>query len=104
MSLMEVIIVRGLARRTARPPSSQRRIWSSFRLKIAAVLDELEKRSTDCCGRLQIGQIAVACALAHWILGFAADDWRAGRARLAAWYGDFAARPSMRATEYVEAY
>ena len=101
--LMEVSIAR--LGETNRPPAAQSATHlSSFRLKIAAVLDELENRSTDWSGSLQIGQIAVACALAHLDFRFAADDWRAGRARLAAWYEDFAARPSMRATEYVDAY
>jgi len=101
--LMEVIIAR--LGETNRPPATQSATHlSSFRLKIDAVLDALEKRSTDWSGKLQIGQIAVACALAHLDFRFAADDWRAGRARLAAWYDDFAARPSMRATEYVDAY
>ena len=87
-----------------RPPASQSATHlSSYRRKSAAVLDELETLSTG-WGSLPIGQIAVACALAHLDFRFAADQWRAGRARLAAWYDVFAARPSMRATEYVDAY
>ena len=35
---------------------------------------------------------------------FAADDWRAGRPNLARWYDSFRVRPSMQATEYVDAY
>jgi glutathione S-transferase len=101
--LMEVVIAR--LGETNRPPATQSATHlSSFRLKIAAVLDELEKLSAAWGGSFAIGQIAVACVLAHLDFRFAADDWRAGRARLAAWYETAAARPSMRATEYVEAY
>jgi len=100
--LMEVNVAR--LGESNRPPASQSATHlASYRRKSAAVLDELETQSTG-WGRLQIGQIAVACALAHLDFRFAADDWRAGRARLAAWYDVFAARPSMRATEYVDAY
>jgi len=101
--LMEVNIARlGEANR---PPLSQSATHlSSFQRKTAAVLNELEQQSTDWGEGLQIGQIAVACALAHLDFRFAADDWRMGRTRLAAWYEGFAARASMRATEYVDAY
>jgi glutathione S-transferase len=101
--LMEVIIAR--LGETNRPPASQSATHlSAFRLKIAAVLDALETESTAWGASVEIGQIAVACALAHLDFRFAADNWRASRARLAAWYEGFAARPSMRATEYVDAY
>jgi hypothetical protein len=48
--------------------------------------------------------VAIACALGHMDFRFAADNWRAGRGRLGRWYDEFARRPSMRATEYVDAY
>jgi glutathione S-transferase len=101
--LMEVVVAR--LGETNRPPATQSATHlSSFRLKIAAALDELEKLASEWGGSFAIGQIATACVLAHLDFRFAADDWRAGRARLAAWYETAAARPSMRATEYVEAY
>ena len=101
--LMEVSIAR--LGEMNRPPASQSATHlASFQRKIAAVLAELEKQSTDWGASLQIGQIAVACALAHLDFRSAADDWRMARTRLAAWYEEFAARPSMRATEYVDAY
>jgi glutathione S-transferase len=88
-----------------RPPAGQSATHlSSFGVKISATLDCLERQSSDLGGTLQLGGIAVASALAHLDFRFAAQDWRAGRARLAAWYAEFAARPSMRATEYVEIY
>ena len=47
---------------------------------------------------LDIGQIAVACALGY--LDFRHDDrgWRTGRPALAAWAARFAERPSMQDT------
>lgn len=101
--LMDVILLRlGEQNRAAAAQSATH--LSSFCLKLAAALDELERRADDLGGGLHIGQISVACALAHLDFRFAADGWRADRARLAAWYEEFAARPSMRLSEYVDAY
>lgn len=47
---------------------------------------------------LDIGTITVACALGYLDLRFAADDWRKGRPRLAAWYETMAARPELAQT------
>ncbi|HEU0159726.1 MAG TPA: glutathione S-transferase N-terminal domain-containing protein [Hyphomicrobiaceae bacterium] len=77
---------------------------SSFARKISATLDHLEGQCGDLLGSFQLGGIAVACALAHLDFRFAAEDWRARRERLGAWYAEVAARPSMRATEYADIY
>jgi len=101
--LMEVNIAR-LGEANRAPAAQSATHLSSFSLKTAAVLDELEKQAMAWGGKLQIGQIAVACALAHLDFRFAAEEWRVGRVGLAAWYTEFAARPSMRATAYAEIY
>ena len=49
-------------------------------------------------GPLDMGQIALACALGYLDFRHADRDWRAGRPHLAAWEAEFAARPSMQAT------
>ena len=77
---------------------------ASYRLKIAAALDRLENEGITAANPLDIGHIAIGCALAHLDFRYAAEDWRAGRPKLSGWYATFAARPSMRATEYVDAY
>ena len=101
--LMETILLR--LGEQARPAATQsEKHLSAYRLKIAATLDRLEAEAEGLAGALGIGHIAIGCALAHLDFRFAADDWRAGRPRLARWYGDFARRPSMQATEYVDAY
>ena len=88
-----------------RPPSGQSATHlSSFARKISATLDHLERQCGDLVDRFELGGIAVACALAHLDFRFAAEDWRAQRERLGAWYAEVAARPSMRATEYADIY
>jgi glutathione S-transferase len=67
--------------------------------KVARALDVLEDRwIAHLKGPLDLGQIAVGCALAYLDLRHAARDWRKGHDSLAAWQADFATRPSMVAT------
>jgi hypothetical protein len=71
---------------------------------MATALDRLEAEAQSLAETLSIGHVAIACALGHMDFRFAADNWRAGRSGLARWYDEFARRPSMQATEYVDAY
>ena len=45
-----------------------------------------------------VGTLAAGCALGWLDFAFAEWHWRADHPRLAAWYADFAARPSMAET------
>ena len=47
---------------------------------------------------LDIGTIAVACALGYLDLRFAGDDWRAGRPALAAWFAAIGKQPALART------
>lgn len=67
--------------------------------KIARALDALESRWIDhLAGPLDMGQIAVGCALDYLDFRHAARGWREGRPRLTAWQKAFSARPAMLAT------
>ncbi len=67
--------------------------------KVARALDAIETRwMSHLAGRLDIGQIAVGCALGYLDFRHADRDWRAGRPALAAWAAAFDQRPSMLAT------
>lgn len=68
--------------------------------KVTRALDALEARwLSHLAGPLDIGQIAVACALGYLDLRHDARAWRRGREGLADWAERFAARPSMQATQ-----
>jgi len=54
-------------------------------------------------GPLDMGQIAVACALAYVDFRHEARGWRKGNDALAAWFETFDSRPSMTATQPPEA-
>jgi glutathione S-transferase len=67
--------------------------------KIARALDAIEGRwMSHLNGPLDIGQIAVACALGYVDFRHEARGWRNGRPALAEWYAGFAMRPAMAAT------
>ena len=70
--------------------------WS----KIARSLDALESGWIDhLSGPLDMGQIALGCALSYLDFRHDARDWRQRHPRLAEWHSTFAARDSMKATE-----
>ena len=68
--------------------------------KVEGALGVLEKQAAagKLDGPVNLGSIAVGCALGYLDLRFAADDWRSGNPALSAWYEGFAQRPSMQAT------
>lgn len=63
---------------------------------VANALDVLEAETL--AQHLDIGTITVACALGWLDFRYAAEPWRTGRPRLAAWYETFAQRPELTAT------
>lgn len=68
--------------------------------KIARALDALESRwLSHLNGPLDMGQIAVACALGYLDFRHADRGWRSGHVGLSGWHETFAARPSMVATQ-----
>ena len=66
--------------------------------KIRGTLASLEAEAADLGPGVTIGEITIACALGYLDFRFAAEDWRAGHPGLAAFYAEFAQRPSMQAT------
>lgn len=67
--------------------------------KIARALDALDTRwMSHLHGPLDMGQIAIGCALGYLDFRHPDKEWRKGRDALAAWEARFAERPSMRAT------
>ncbi|SDI51751.1 glutathione S-transferase [Salipiger marinus] len=68
--------------------------------KVARALDALETRwLSHLAGPLDMGQIAVACALGYLDFRHDARKWRTGRDGLARWHEAFCTRPSMVATD-----
>ena len=83
-----------------RPEEFQYEPWLDAQwAKIARALDALDTRwMAHLHGPLDMGQIAVGCALGYLDLRHGDRNWRKGRDVLAAWEARFAERESMRAT------
>lgn len=68
--------------------------------KVDRALDAIESRWIDHLnGPLDMGQIAIGCALGYLDFRQAAREWRKGRPHLAVWEAEFAKRASMRETQ-----
>lgn len=83
-----------------RPEEMQMFVWTDAQwAKIARVLDVLESDWMDHLnGPLDMGVLAVGCALGYLDFRHDARNWRDGHHTLAAWYAEFEKRPSMQAT------
>ena len=68
-------------------------------LSVDMAMNQLEAEAGDLSGPITIGQDAVAGALAYRDFRFADINWRADRPKLAAWFAEFAQRPSMIETD-----
>ncbi|MFC7474111.1 glutathione S-transferase N-terminal domain-containing protein [Dankookia sp. GCM10030260] len=95
-----LLLWRGELGRAAPDP----RILDGFAAKQAAVLAALEAEAAElAAGAFDIGRVAIGCALSYLDFRWPEAGWRAAHPRLAAWHASFAARPSVRATEHVDA-
>jgi glutathione S-transferase len=83
-----------------RPEDKQFAPWVDAQWeKVARSLDVINNRwMGHLAGHMDMGHIAVACALGYLDIRLDARNWRQGRDGLAAWYEEFAKRDSMIAT------
>ncbi len=76
---------------------------AAYEAKFAATLAALEREAATLDrGTIDIGHIAIACALGYLDFRYADEPWRPGRPNLTRWHADFAARPSFQATMPVD--
>src|SRR3989338_3033010 len=74
-------------------------LLTAFDLKIRASLDFLEREAAAISRRtLNIGHIAIGCALGYLDFRFPDVTWRERRRELGAWFETFSQRPSMQQT------
>ena len=66
--------------------------------KVDSALSDFERRATAWEKRIDLGLIAVGCALGYLDFRYANLEWRQRSPSLARWYESFAARESMRKT------
>lgn len=89
----------GLQERSLRPADKFHDGWYDAQMaKIAASLDRFEDMAAGFEGRIDIGTIAVGCALSYLDFRYPQMDWRAARPGIAAWYATVSQRPSFAVT------
>ena len=82
-----------------RPDAQQSSDWQQRQaLAVSRACDVLESEAERLDWAVTIGHLAVACALGYLDFRFAADQWRQGRPKLAAWFETFSQRPSIAST------
>jgi glutathione S-transferase len=82
-----------------RPKEFQWPEWvAAQRARMTRGFQEIEDRYIGDIAGVDIGSIAIGCALGYMDFRFPDIGWRDGRPKLTAWYDKFVARPSMVAT------
>jgi len=83
----------------ARPDERKWPEWRAAQLdKVETSLAYLDQRPELLDGRVDLGALAIGCALWYLDLRFPDVDWRARHAETARWYAGFSQRPSMAAS------
>lgn len=86
-----------------RRPVRQSAGWIARQTRaVANTLDMMEEEVAGFDETLDLGKIALGCALGYLDFRLADDDWRAGRPKLAGWFEEFSQRNSMKATVPLE--
>ncbi len=84
---------------TMRPEERQSAPWIARQLSaVRRALAALEGQPPNGTAALNIGHIATGVALGYLDFRMAEEDWRGSHPRLANWFSDWGARPSMQAT------
>ena len=81
----------------AKPQEAGRDAWMARqRAAVERAVDLLESEPPH--QQVDIGSIAVACALGYLDFRYAAEPWRAGHPQLAKWFEEFAQNPAIAST------
>jgi len=102
--MLDMLIMRLSETRAREPAQRSEKLLAALKGKLTASLDALNAGA----GALHalpfgVGQIAVGSALSYIDFRFADDSWRDNRNALADWHATFRARPSVIATEHIDA-
>ena len=83
-----------------RPESLRWNDWITGQMeKVTSSLELIERRAAGFGDRVDLGTIAIGCALGYLDFRYASLGWRDKRPNAAAWFERFGARPSMTATQ-----
>lgn len=101
--ILDMLIQRLYEERMREEAQRSETLLTAIKGKLHASLNALDLSADSLANApFNIGQIAIGTALSYLDFRFDADDWRAGRERLAGWHAEFRHRPSVLATEFVD--
>jgi len=84
-------------------PQQSAETLAAFDLKVRNAIDALDREADALAAEaVNIGHVAIGCALGYIDFRFAEMGWRKGHERLSNWYRAFAQRPSMLDTRHVD--
>lgn len=95
--VMEAAVLRRVESLRGKDPDRDKNIARQVAI-IGRGLDCLEAEADKFGQGPDLGNLCVAIALSYLDFRFGADQWRSGRPRLAKWYEQYAARPSISET------
>ena len=88
---------------TRRTDAERSKSWiSRWESAVSASLNVLETEIQTCSDQIDIGQIAIGCALGYLDFRLGALNWRQDRVNLEGWLDRFATRASMQQTAPVD--
>jgi glutathione S-transferase len=103
--LLDMLLARMYEARVRPEEQRSPKLQGAIAVKLKACLDALDAMAPALEKTpVNIGHIAIICALGYLDFRFSGDGWRVGRPVIAAWHKAFAARPSVVATEPVDVY
>jgi len=103
--MLDMLLARMYEVRTRTDEQRSQKLLDAIAAKQKTCLDALEVMAPVLAKTpVNIGHLAIMCALGYLDFRFADDDWRKGRPALAAWHADFKKRPSVVVTEPEDVY
>jgi glutathione S-transferase len=103
--MLDMLLARMYEIRTRTDEQRSQKLIDAIAVKQKTCLRALDAMAPELTAApVNIGHIAITCALGYLDFRFADDNWRASYPALAAWHKAFAARPSVVATEPEDVY
>jgi glutathione S-transferase len=103
--MLDMLLARMYELRTRTDEQRSQKLLDAIAVKQKTCLDALDAMAADLTKTpVNIGHLAIGCALGYLDFRFGDDDWRKERPALAAWHAAFKQRPSVVATEPEDVY
>ncbi len=84
-------------------PQQSPEMLAAFELKVCNAVTALEREAGELAAtQVDIGHVAIGCALGYADFRFTSQSWRHGNNRLSVWFDGFNQRPAMLVTRHID--